>query len=210
MRKILCFLITLFQRIICPYATYVWICQKKAKLRSLWLSSAIPNCSNSVHFGMVNRLEGRGFIKIGDNGWFDDGLCMTAWKEYRGSCFSPKIVIGNNCSFGAFNHITAINEINIGDNFVSGKFVTITDNSHGYTGYQSLQIPPTERPLISKGGVVIGKNVWVGDKATILPGVAIGDGAVIAANAVVTKDVPAYSVVAGNPAKIIRKVNDED
>ena len=59
--------------------------------------------------------------------------------------------------------------------------------------------------IVSKGPVVIGDNVWIGDKVTVLPGVTIGDGAVIAANAVVTKDVPAYSVVAGNPAKIIKQ-----
>ena len=63
---------------------------------------------------------------------------------------------------------------------------------------------PLERPITSKGPVVIGNNVWIGDKATILPGVTIGDGAVIAANAVVTKDVPAYSVVGGNPARVIK------
>lgn len=61
--------------------------------------------------------------------------------------------------------------------------------------------------VTSKGPVIIGSNVWFGDKATILPNVTIGDGAVIAANSVVTKDVPAYSVVAGNPAKIIKQVN---
>ena len=52
---------------------------------------------------------------------------------------------------------------------------------------------------------MIGDNVWIGDKATVLPGVTIGDGAVIAANAVVTKDVPAFTVVAGNPARIIKQ-----
>ena len=65
------------------------------------------------------------------------------------------------------------------------------------------------RPTTSKGRVVIGNNVWIGDKATILPGVTIGDGAIIAANAVVTKDVPQYSVVGGNPAKVI-KINNYD
>lgn len=55
----------------------------------------------------------------------------------------------------------------------------------------------------SKGGVVIGKNVWIGDKATILPGVVVGDGAIIGANAVVTKNVPANSVVVGNPARVV-------
>ncbi len=61
------------------------------------------------------------------------------------------------------------------------------------------------RPVKSKGSIVIGDNVWIGDKATILPGVIIGDGAVIAANAVVSKDVPAYCVAGGNPAKIIKQ-----
>ena len=52
--------------------------------------------------------------------------------------------------------------------------------------------------------VIIGNNVWIGDKATILPGVKIGDGCIIAANTVVTKDVPPYSVVAGNPGVILK------
>ena len=63
---------------------------------------------------------------------------------------------------------------------------------------------PLKRPIVSKGPVRIGDNVWIGDKATILPNVSIGNGAIIAANAVVTKDVPPYSVAAGNPAKIIK------
>lgn len=65
------------------------------------------------------------------------------------------------------------------------------------------------RPLYSRGPVIIGDNVWIGDKATILPGVTVGEGAVIAANAVITKDVPAFSMVAGNPAIIIKQINDD-
>lgn len=53
--------------------------------------------------------------------------------------------------------------------------------------------------------MIIGNNVWIGDKATILPNVSIGNGAIIAANSVVTKDVPEYCIVAGNPAKIIKQ-----
>lgn len=58
--------------------------------------------------------------------------------------------------------------------------------------------------MVSKGPVIIEDNVWIGDKATILANVTIGKGAVVAANSVVTKDVPAYSVVAGIPAKVIK------
>lgn len=75
----------------------------------------------------------------------------------------------------------------IGDGFVSGKWVTITVNAHGLTGLMTLQLPVSSRSIVSKGPVIIGKNVWVGDKVTILPGVSVGDGAVIAANSVVTK-----------------------
>lgn len=93
----------------------------------------------------------------------------------------------------------------IGNGVLTGKWITITDNSHGETDKVSLEMKPTKRPITSKGPVVIGDNVWIGDKATILPGVTIGEGAVIAANAVVTKDVPPYSVVGDNPAKVIKQ-----
>lgn len=118
---------------------------------------------------------------------------------------SPKLTIGSNCNFGAYNHITCTNEVTIGNNVLTGKWVTISDNSHGTTDEESLKLPPVLRPIVSKGKVYIGNNVWIGDKATILAGVTIGDGAVIGANTVVTKDVPSLSVVVGNPAKIILK-----
>ncbi len=123
----------------------------------------------------------------------------------------PFLKIGSHCCFGAYNHITCANKIIIGDYCLTGKWVTITDNSHGNTDWDSLQIPPIKRPITSKGAVVVGNNVWIGDKTTILPGVTIGDGVVVAANAVVTKDIPPYSVVGGNPAKIIKnnkKINN--
>ena len=144
---------------------------------------------------------------------FGDWIYLTAWNSYecivdnviQRQKLTPKLTIGNNCSFGAFNHITSINKIKIGNRCLTGKWVTITDNSHGKTDFESLQVEPIRRPLYSKGPVYIGNDVWIGDKATILPGVTIGDGAIIAANAVVTKDVPSYSIVAGNPAHIIKE-----
>jgi acetyltransferase-like isoleucine patch superfamily enzyme len=62
---------------------------------------------------------------------------------------------------------------------------------------------------VSRGNVVIGNDVWLGDRCTILSGVSIGNGAVVAANATVTKDVPPYAVVAGNPARIVKMRFDE-
>lgn len=169
------------------------------------------NNSSLVICGNIT-LIGESYIKIGDYTRIERGCVLTAWnKTPDGGNHNPSIKIGSNCSFGEFNHITSTNIIQIGNNVLTGRWVTITDNSHGDTTHETLIISPIMRPVISKGSVIIGNDVWIGDKATILPGVKIGNGAVIAANAVVTKDVPAYSVAVGNPARIVKiskKTND--
>ena len=70
--------------------------------------------------------------------------------------------------------------------------------------------PPTLSDLPLKGDTVIGNDVWIGQNAVILPGVRIGDGAIIGANSVVGNDVEPYTIVAGNPAKVLRKRFDEE
>lgn len=166
-----------------------------------------------VSFEGIDQLKGSEYILIGEDCFFARGLYLTAWDKYN-CCingknitqkFSPSISIGKGSFFGAYNHITSINEITIGENIMTGKWVTITDNSHGVTDLISLSIPPAHRLLHSKGPVHIGNNVWIGDKATVLPGVTIGDGVVIGANSVVNQDIPPYSVAVGNPIRIIRK-----
>ena len=152
---------------------------------------------------------GEDCISIGEGTHIGEHCILTAWKTTcAGGDFHPEIFIGKGCCFGEYNHITSTNKIVIGDNLLTGRWVTITDNSHGETDYETLQQPPLMRLVTSKGPVIIGNNVWIGDKATILPNVTIGDGAVIAANSVVTKNVPAYSVAAGNPAKVIKSANN--
>jgi acetyltransferase-like isoleucine patch superfamily enzyme len=180
-------------------------------LRSFWIKGVLKNCEKNVRFQKIDFLNGAPYIFIQEGTSFEKHLFLSAWDKYDSAqgrqIFNPSIIIGSNCHFGAFNHITAINKIEIGNNVLTGKFVTITDNSHGDADLECLSIEPLLRPIVSKGPVKIGNNVWIGDKATILPNVTIGDGVVIAANAVVTKDVPAYSVAAGNPAKIIKTNN---
>lgn len=169
-----------------------------------------------VHFGEKMFLHDPQCISIGEGTRFGDCVYLTAWENYN--ClvsgkveiqhFIPSLTIGECCHFGAYNHITCINRVQIGNNLLTGKWVTISDNDHGNTNNETLLIDPIKRPLFSKGPVIIGNNVWIGDKATILSGVSVGDGAVIAANAVVTKDVPPYCIVAGNPAKVINNQTD--
>lgn len=145
------------------------------------------------------------YITIETNSRLHHHVIVTAWQNYHKGAGEVELIIGKGADLGEYTHITATNKIVIGDNLLTGRWVTITDNSHGDTDYDSLQKPPLQRLVTSKGPVIIGNNVWIGDKATILPGVTIGDGVVVAANSVVTKNVPAYCVVAGNPARIIKR-----
>lgn len=173
-------------------------------IRSYCLRTKFKSCHKTVRFEHLGKLGGGKFISIGAYSDVQQFTYLTAWPGHNANGRKPEIIIGNDCHIGAFNHITCIDSIIIGDGFVSGKWVTITDNGHGGTSKEDMMLPVSKRPIVSKGPIRIGKNVWVGDKATILAGVTIGDGSIIAANSVITKDVPPYSVVAGSPAKIIK------
>ena len=132
--------------------------------------------------------------------------CILETCKHEQTLHNPEIIIGNHVSIGEYSHITCSNKIVIGDDVLTGRFILITDNAHGQSFPEEMNIPPLQRRVYSSGPVTIGNKVWIGDKVTILPNVTIGECSIIAANAVVTKDVPAFSVVAGCPAKIIKTI----
>lgn len=173
---------------------------------SAYLFSSFKKIGKQSLFNYPLRLlKGPRYISIGDNVVIGKYTVLTAWANYGNDHFNPQIIINDGCSIGEESHITAINKIFIGKNVLTGRRVLITDNSHGESLKALLDIPPLERPLYSKGPVYIDDNVWIGEKASIMPGVSIGKGAIIAANSVVTKNVPAYCIVGGSPAKVIRE-----
>lgn len=171
---------------------------------SFFLSLTFKSCGRNVFFERVSLISGNNYISIGEDTSFQKGLYLTAWEKYQNKKYHPKVVIGNNCKFGAYLHLSCIKEIIIGDNVLIGKWVSIVDNNHGIADKATLLQPPALRELSTKGSIHIGNNVWIGDKSTILSGVIIGDSSIVAANSVVTKDVNPFCVVAGNPARVIK------
>lgn len=145
-------------------------------------------------------------VRVGHGCYIDtcNVIECSSRLKIEGEIVNPELVIGNGCNFGEYNHITAVNRIVIGDNLLTGRFVLITDNSHGGFEMEELNMHPSRRQIVSKGEVVIGNNVWLGDKVSVLPGVHIGNGCIIGANSVVTHDVPDYSIAAGYPAKVLK------
>lgn len=126
-------------------------------------------------------------------------------KEYgtrllvNGKCqFTRQTCIGNFCNFNGLI-ISGAGKVTIGDYFHSGKECLIVNQNHNYEG----EMIPYDHTYILKE-VVIGKCVWFGHRVIVMGGVKIGDGAIIAAGSVVTKDVPKCAIVGGNPAKIIK------
>lgn len=119
--------------------------------------------------------------------------------------FGDNVVVGDNV------RISCIEKIRIGNNVLVGSRVLIIDNAHGkYDGQDAdtPYTPPNLRTLQSEP-IEVGDNVWIGEGAVIQKGVRIGSGCVIAANTVVTKDVPKNSIVAGLPGRIIKQFNSE-
>lgn len=125
-----------------------------------------------------------------------------------GESFTPYIQIGDNVSIETDCHISAINSVIIEDGVLIASFVYISDHSHGIIfDNKELHIRPIDRPLSSKGPIKICRNVWIGEKVSILPGTTIGEGSIIGANSVVTHDIPPYCIAVGSPAKIIKNLN---
>lgn len=207
MKRLVVFLIRLWSSI-CTYDRCVFIKRKWNSIYSLWLSNFIGTIGSDSIILYPCKLWGRGSknITIGEGTTIQGHSILGCWIKYAGDTFTPSITIGDNCNIGEHTHITAINKITIGDGLLTGRYVYIGDNSHGSLSLEEGNIPPVYRKLQSKGEVVIGNNVWIGDKVTILAGVTIGDNVIIGANSVVTKDIPSNCMAAGVPAKIIKQL----
>ena len=125
---------------------------------------------------------------------------------------APCLRIGRNCKMNDRVHISAWESITIGDDVLMGSNILITDNSHGDYSEGASRCPsiaPDDRPIVTSP-VKIGDRVWIGEFVSILPGVTIGDGAVVGSNSVVTCDVAPNTVVVGSPAREIKVWDDLD
>lgn len=125
--------------------------------------------------------------------------CGKSVNIESGATFSSKVTLGDYSGIGINAKIYGT--CHIGKYVMMGTDVIIITRNHRF---DRTDIPMMEQGFEEERPVYIGNDVWIGDRALILPGVHIGDGSIIAAGAVVTKDVPPYSIAAGVPARKIR------
>lgn len=188
------------------------ICRKyvlyKQKVFTKIIAGVLGKVGKNFQVGLNTRFIMPNHIFLGNNVKIGQRCIIECWTNYpAGANFkmTPRLLIGDNSALGDESHISCARELIIGNNVLMGRKIFITDNNHGSSDRKNLDIPPFSRQLVSNGPVIIEDNVWVGEKVSILPNVHIGRGAIVAANAVVTKDVPPYSIVGGCPAKIIKQ-----
>jgi acetyltransferase-like isoleucine patch superfamily enzyme len=112
------------------------------------------------------------------------------------------LVIGDGCVIGAWTTITAHTHVVLGDSVFTGQAVFITDASHGYQDPDT----PVGRQFGPHQPVTVGSGTWIGHRAVILPGARIGRNVVVAAGAVVRGEVEDHAVVAGSPARVVRRL----
>jgi len=117
----------------------------------------------------------------------------------------PKIVIGDGCTILYHFQCNAAQSVCIGQNVLIASNVLITDSDHVV---EPGGVPVTKNRKLVTQPVNIGDNCWLGQNAVILKGVTIGSGCIVGANSVVTDDVPACSVVAGSPARLIKRLDE--
>lgn len=189
-----------------PVALHEFIAKLRDQLYTLWVINNFKSAGRClISYPLYSR--GANHIIIGENCSFDKRLRLDAYDYYAFEHYSPSIIIGNNVSIQMDCHIGAINHISIGNNVLIASKVYISDHFHGSVTAEELNIEPVKRKLYSKGPVIIGDNVWIGEGVVIMPGVEIGDNCIIGANAVVTKSFPKNVVIGGNPARLIKELN---
>jgi len=134
-------------------------------------------------------LNGFGFRRFGKNNVIHRPVKIHG-KEH--------ISVGDSCSINAFVHIWGTGGVEIGDRVMIASHVAISSLTHDHSR-QSMR----HAPVVQKK-IVIEDDVWIGSGAVILPGITLGQGAVVGAGAVVTKDVPPWAIVVGNPARLLK------
>jgi len=148
------------------------------------------------------RVDGGNGMTIGAKTVFQRGTWLyCCGVEGR----KAALEIGSGCAFGYNNHITAICQVVIGNNVLTANNVYISDNLHDY---EDISVPIMHQRVRFKREVEIGEGSWIGENACII-GARIGINCVVGANAVVTSDIPDYSVAVGVPATVIKRFDPQ-
>jgi acetyltransferase-like isoleucine patch superfamily enzyme len=143
-----------------------------------------------------------GRTSVGARGTIGSNARFNLLLDYLDQRFEPALRIGDDAYIGSNCEIVCVDQVMIGSGCTLSDGVYINDSSHGFDPRAGLLM---DRPLTSKGAVIIGDGCFIGRAAMILPGVVLGEHCVVGAGSVVTRSAPAYSMLGGNPARVVAR-----
>ena len=165
------------------------------RARLLWLRLRFPRAS----FGARSDIRTGFKLRLAPSAQFQTGAACVIDYDATLECsgvlnIGARVIFGHHCTIGCKEYIE------IGDDCLLAEMVSIRDHDHNFER--------TDVPIRVQGAtcapVKIGRDVWLGAKVTVLRGVTIGDGAIIGANAVVTRDIPPLAIAVGIPARVVK------
>lgn len=202
---------------------FIWV-QGWSMFRALRMVLFLKNPQGAmfgtgVKFFNLSKIKWGRFLKLGDHVYISalgkqgveigNDVGIGAYSRIVVSMtmdhLGEYIKIGNNVGIGEFAYLGGAGGLEIGDHCIVGQYLSCHPENHVH---DQLAIP-IRLQTVTRKGIKIGKNCWIGSKVTILDGVEIGDGCIIAAGAVVNKSFPANSIIGGVPAKLIKSRNTE-
>lgn len=179
----------------------------KSFKRAFVSSSSKVKCVSKIRIGhnlsidrdcYIDALSVEGIV-FGDNVSIGKCTCIECSGTLKN--LGKGLIIGNNVGLGTHGFFGCAGGIEIGDDTIFGNYVSLHSENHNYADTHI----PIRLQGVNRKGIKIGKDCWIGAKATILDGTEIGDGCIIAAGAVVRGKIESYSIIGGVPAKTIKK-----
>ena len=197
-----------------------WLGRKLAALvrnaeleRERSVLTRFANEPRNLHVESPSRIINSEFITIGDDVSLGPGCMLNAIRRYPGrflsglpdgveiESYEPVIRIGSRVSATGYLTVSAARSVVVEDDVIFASSVFVGDHAHGRS---RTDIAYKYQPLENVSPVTIGRGSWIGEHVVILPGVSIGEFAIIGANSVVADDVPPRSIAVGAPSKIVR------
>lgn len=183
---------------------------KAIRLLKNRVSYAAPKgmqCGMDVRIQRPHRISNPRHISVGDRTTIGRDALIAPILEYANVHYSPTVIIGKDVYIGPHLYLSCVGSVAIGDGTVLSENVFINDSTHGFDPECGLIM---QQQLVHAGNIVIGKNCFLGLRTAILPGVILGDHCIVGVNSVVTRSFPAYSMIAGSPATLIKQYSLEE